>query len=511
MKLYLAILLLTIVGTHAWNNGLARTPPMGWLSWLKFACTTDCSTYPKQCINEQLYKDMVDKLASDGYLALGYNTVNIDDCWMEKGGRDPTTKRLIPEKHRFPSGIKSLADYAHSKKVQLGIYEDIGKSTCAGYPGTFSFNGSVDYTEVDAMTFSDWGVDSLKLDGCNANHPYKDTYQAYSRALGKQKHKIVFGCSWPLFDQHHAGDEMYKILHEHCHLWRNYNDIEDSWRSVKGIIEFYRMNVHHFLKWHGPGSFFDPDMLIIGNDGLSYEQSKSQMAFWCLWSAPLLMSNDLRDIKPEFKAILQNKHLIAVNQDPLARHEQIKKYKLIIDTLIEGGGTAGEKVQKQIGGEKNQSNDFRQLWPLSPSKANADKQSKIRKRKTKDSDVSVGSTSTSTTKNTTQKSPKTTSSKTTSPKTTLAKTTFPETTSPVSSRLNAVGKVEKTSATVPNKPIAVKAPEAKELPPSNFVVLSNAVTVKSSGLGSGSATRRSMSYNPSQASDSTSSSPNKQE
>lgn len=318
MKLYLAILLLTIVGTHAWNNGLARTPPMGWLSWLKFACTTDCSTYPKQCINEQLYKDMVDKLASDGYLALGYNTVNIDDCWMEKGGRDPITKRLIPEKHRFPSGIKSLADYAHSKKVQLGIYEDIGKSTCAGYPGTFSFNGSVDYTEVDAMTFSDWGVDSLKLDGCNANHPYKDTYQAYSRALGKQKHKIVFGCSWPLFDQHHAGDEMYKILHEHCHLWRNYNDIEDSWRSVKGIIEFYRMNVHHFLKWHGPGSFFDPDMLIIGNDGLSYEQSKSQMAFWCLWSAPLLMSNDLRDIKPEFKAILQNKHLIAVNQDPLA-------------------------------------------------------------------------------------------------------------------------------------------------------------------------------------------------
>ncbi len=195
----------------------------------------------------------------------------------------------------------------------------------------------------------------------------------------------------------------------------------------------------------------------------------------------------------------------------LKRHEQIKKYKLIIDTLIEGGGTAGEKVQKQIGGEKNQSNDFRQLWPLSPSKANADKQSKIRKRKTKDSDVSVGSTSTSTTKNTTQKSPKTTSSKTTSPKTTLAKTTFPETTSPVSSRLNAVGKVEKTSATVPNKPIAVKAPEAKELPPSNFVVLSNAVTVKSSGLGSGSATRRSMSYNPSQASDSTSSSPNKQE
>lgn len=105
---------------------------------------------------------------------------------MEKGGRDATTKRLIPEKHRFPNGIKHLADYAHSKKVQLGIYEDIGKATCAGYPCTFSFNGSVDYTTVDAETFSDWGIGSLKLDGCNSNHPFKDTYSAYSRALAKQ-------------------------------------------------------------------------------------------------------------------------------------------------------------------------------------------------------------------------------------------------------------------------------------------------------------------------------------
>ena len=156
---------------------------------MKYACTIDCKTYPNECVNEKLYKDMVNHLVSDGYLALGYNTVNIDDCWMEKT-RDPHTNRLVPDKHLFPNGIKSLADYAHSKGVALGIYEDVGTATCENYPGTRSANGSVDYTYIDAETFTDWGIGSLKLDGCYSNVPFNQSYPEYTKAFNKHSKKL---------------------------------------------------------------------------------------------------------------------------------------------------------------------------------------------------------------------------------------------------------------------------------------------------------------------------------
>ena len=187
MKLFsLVVVVLAISGTHSWDNGLARTPPMGWMSWLKYECTIDCVNHPNGCINEQLFKDMIDRIAEDGYLQLGYNTVNIDDCWLEHS-RDPVTNRLVADRQRFPSGIKALADYARSKGVSLGIYQDVGNKTCQGYPGTLSANGSVDYTFIDAKTFSDWGVDSLKLDGCYEDvNQYGMVYPEYTRALSKQ-------------------------------------------------------------------------------------------------------------------------------------------------------------------------------------------------------------------------------------------------------------------------------------------------------------------------------------
>lgn len=165
---------------------------MGWLSWLRFACTIDCVKYPDGCINEQLYTSMIDHLVSDGWLSLGYDTVNIDDCWMEKS-RDPKTHRLVANATRFPHGIKHIADYAHSKKILLGIYEDVGTATCEHYPGTYAPNGT-DYTEIDAQTFSDWGIDSLKLDGCNqASHaPYQVAYPAYTKALKKQSKILLW-------------------------------------------------------------------------------------------------------------------------------------------------------------------------------------------------------------------------------------------------------------------------------------------------------------------------------
>ena len=309
---------------HALDNGLALTPPMGWMSWLKYACNIDCVTYPNECINEHLYREMVDHLVSDGYLALGYSTVNIDDCWSEKLREEEQPHRLVGNRNRFPSGIAELVNYAHSKGVQLGIYEDVGTLTCGGYPGTRSTDPGpnktqhIDHTIVDAETFSSWGVDSLKLDGCYADvKQYPQTYPEYTRALARVKHKIVYACSWPAYLINNLTDEDYAHIRSSCNYWRNYDDIEDSFVSVQSIIAYYRKHATTFIRYHGPGGWFDPDMLIIGNDGLSFEQAKTQMAFWSLWSAPLLMSNDLRSIGKEFREILQNRELIAIDQDPL--------------------------------------------------------------------------------------------------------------------------------------------------------------------------------------------------
>lgn len=154
----------------ALDNGLALTPPMGWLSWERYRCDIDCSTDPESCISEKLYMAMADHLAADGFLAAGYEYVNIDDCWAELM-RDFETDQLVADKQRFPSGIRALADYVHGKGLKLGIYGDWGTFTCGGYPGTLG------YAEVDANTFANWTIDSLKLDGCYAN---LDTYKVNS-------------------------------------------------------------------------------------------------------------------------------------------------------------------------------------------------------------------------------------------------------------------------------------------------------------------------------------------
>lgn len=331
LSLILGLLLLT-GGSQAWNNGLARTPPMGWMSWLKYACNIDCVRYPAECINDRLYRDMVDRLAEDGYAELGYNTVNIDDCWSAME-RDPGTKRLVPDPGRFPNGIKSLAEYAHSKNIFFGIYEDVGTKTCGGYPGTRT-NGT-DYTQIDAETFSDWGIDSLKLDGCYADEAkYNETYPEYTKALAQVQHKIVYACSWPAYLIDKMTTQDYEQIQANCNYWRNFDDIMDSWQSVVSIIAFYRKHVKTFVQYHGPGGWFDADMLIIGNDGLSVEQAKAQMAFWSLWSVPLLMSNDLRTIKPEFSRILKNRHLISVNQDSLGIMGHVVTSAHSLDTWV---------------------------------------------------------------------------------------------------------------------------------------------------------------------------------
>ncbi|RUS77191.1 hypothetical protein EGW08_015043 [Elysia chlorotica] len=291
------------------DNGLARTPPMGWLSWERFRCRTDCKMYPNSCINEKLYMDMADRLSEDGYLRAGYKYVNIDDCWATLQ-RDPKTLRLVPDPVRFPSGLKKLADYVHSKGLKLGIYGDMGTKTCGGYPGSkFTM-------ELDAQTFAEWGIDSFKMDGCySTTKDFSVAYPIMEFFLNKTGRPILFSCSWPAYMQ--SSDPDYKLIAKHCNIWRNYNDITDSWDSVKTIIKYYGDDKYNFSAVAGPGNFNDPDMIIVGNTGLSYQQWQVQMAMWAMMAAPLFLSEDLRTITPEARTLIQNPGVIAINQDRL--------------------------------------------------------------------------------------------------------------------------------------------------------------------------------------------------
>ncbi|XP_051493009.1 alpha-N-acetylgalactosaminidase [Apus apus] len=325
----LALALALALPSVALENGLALTPPMGWLAWERFRCNVDCQTDPRNCISERLFFEMADRLAEDGWRELGYEYINIDDCWSAKQ-RD-AAGRLVPDPERFPSGIKALADYVHARGLKLGIYGDLGTHTCGGYPGT-----TLDYVEQDAHTFAEWGVDMLKLDGCySSGKEQEEGYPEMARALNATGRPIVYSCSWPAYQGGLPPKVNYTILAKFCNLWRNYEDIQDSWDSVLSIVDWFSEHQDVLQPVAGPGHWNDPDMLIIGNFGLSFEQSRSQMALWTVMAAPLLMSTDLRSISPSAKEILQNRLMIQINQDPLGiQGRRIVKEKSHIEVFL---------------------------------------------------------------------------------------------------------------------------------------------------------------------------------
>ncbi|XP_046375044.2 alpha-N-acetylgalactosaminidase-like isoform X1 [Haliotis rufescens] len=323
MEMYLCLLLLCGV-VHGLNNGLARTPPMGFLSWERFRCNLDCKNDPENCVSEHLYKSIADVIVAEGYRDLGYEYVNIDDCWPAKT-RD-AAGRLQPDPNRFPSGMHNLSQYMHARGLKLGIYEDFGKRTCAGYPGSEFF------LRTDANTFAEWEIDLLKFDGCNSDPKDMDIgYPLMEFFLNQTGRPFLFSCSWPAYIVGTLKKvPNYTAIKEHCNIWRNYDDIQDSWDSALKIIDYYGENKGNFAGVAGPGGFNDPDELLVGDFGLSYDQQKVQFGMWAMMASPLFISTDLRKIKPEFKAILQNKRVIAINQDPLgAQATQLYKASTI--------------------------------------------------------------------------------------------------------------------------------------------------------------------------------------
>ncbi|CAF3756226.1 unnamed protein product [Adineta steineri] len=292
------------------ENGLLRQPPMGWLTWQRFRCVTDCDAFPDTCISEKLIRTQAQLLVQGGYLAAGYEYIIIDDCWLNM--TRSADGLLQPDNKRFPSGIRALSDYVHSLGLKFGIYEDYGTETCAGYPGILG------HLSVDAETFASWKVDYLKLDGCNADIKDFDTgYPAMEDALNATGVPIAYSCSWPAYQEFDKMKPNYSAIAHSCNLWRNWADIDDSWESVYSIIQWFGDNQDRLSPYHGPGHWNDPDMLVIGNYGLSPGQSRAQMALWSIMAAPLILSVDLRTINDWARDILLNKNLIAINQDPL--------------------------------------------------------------------------------------------------------------------------------------------------------------------------------------------------
>jgi alpha-galactosidase len=300
IKLFVLFVFIAFSNIHSQKfEKLALTPPMGWNSWNRFACD----------INEQLIREIADTIVSSGMKDAGYIYVNIDDCWH--GTRD-SLGFIRPDPERFPSGMKALADYVHSKGLKLGIYSCAGSKTCGGRPGARG------HEYQDALTYAQWGIDYLKYDWCNTDGLNAEgAYMTMRDALYAAGRPIVFSlCEW--------GDNKPWLWGPATgHLWRTTGDIYNCFDCIKDHGTWKSWGVTHIIdmqdslrKYAGPGHWNDPDMLEVGN-GMSINEDRAHFSMWCMLAAPLISGNDIRNMSKETKEILTNKDVIAVDQDSL--------------------------------------------------------------------------------------------------------------------------------------------------------------------------------------------------
>ena len=269
---------------------------MGWNSWNRFACN----------INEKLIRETADALVSSGMKEGGYQYLVIDDCWH--GDRDAHGD-IQADVQRFPSGIRALADYVHSKGLKFGIYSDAGSKTCGGRPG------SRGYEFQDAAQYARWGVDYLKYDWCNtATQNAEASYRTMREALNHTGRPIVFsmcegGTAKPWLWAAGVGN-----------LWRTTGDIDDKWEGKfdykLGLMTIVDLN-EPLYPFAGPGHWNDPDMLEVGNGGMSADEYRTHFSLWAMMAAPLIAGNDVAHMSADTRSILLNREVIAIDQDPL--------------------------------------------------------------------------------------------------------------------------------------------------------------------------------------------------
>jgi alpha-galactosidase len=277
---------------------LAPTPPMGWNSWNKFACN----------VSEQLIRQQADAMAASGMKDAGYQYIVIDDCWQKSRDADGN---IQADPERFPSGIKALADYVHSKGLKFGLYSDAGSLTCGGRPG------SAGHEFQDARQYAKWGVDYLKYDWCNTGTRNAEAaYTIMAKALRESGRDIVLSiCEW-------GNNQPERWAAPIGHLWRTTGDIYDAWEGQKdwshGMTNILDMQVERAAH-ASPNAWNDPDMLEVGNGGMTTTEYESHFSLWAMLAAPLVAGNDLSKMDADTLRILTNKDVIAVDQDPLGK------------------------------------------------------------------------------------------------------------------------------------------------------------------------------------------------
>lgn len=282
---------------------LSKTPPMGFNTWNTFG----------ENINENIIKETADAMVEKGLLDAGYEYLVIDDCWSERE-RDPESGKIVPDKIKFPNGMKAVSDYVHSKGLKFGMYSCAGTRTCADYPGSF------DHEFLDAETFAEYGADFLKYDFCfkpdSANGPL--LYRKMGMALRACGREILYSaCNWG------NDDVNIWIRSAGAHMYRSTGDINDSFVSMRDISTSQIDN----LAYSAPGCFNDIDMLTIGmygkgnvgSCGCNDTDYKTQFAIWCMFSAPLMLGGDIRTLNENMLELVKNKRLIRINQDEEAR------------------------------------------------------------------------------------------------------------------------------------------------------------------------------------------------
>ncbi|GAA0378438.1 alpha-galactosidase [Acrocarpospora corrugata] len=299
------------VPAQALNNGVGRTPPMGWNTWNTFGCN----------INETLIRQTADALVSNGMRDLGYQYVVVDDCWFDPN-RD-SAGNLQANLSRFPSGMKALGDYLHARGLKFGLYQVPLDRTCAQYFGSYpGATGSLNHEVQDARQFAAWGVDYLKYDWCSPTGTIDDQVRTFAKmrdALAATGRPILYSIN-P--NSIHAKTGPQRNWGDVANIWRTTEDITNVWNS--GQTNGYPMGIQNIVNvnaplsgYAAPGQFNDPDMMVVGRGGMTDTEMRSHFALWAIMASPLIAGNDVRNMDNATATIMKNQHLIAINQDPL--------------------------------------------------------------------------------------------------------------------------------------------------------------------------------------------------
>ncbi|NYH45985.1 alpha-galactosidase [Micromonospora jinlongensis] len=296
---------------QALDNGVARTPPMGWNSWNSFGCN----------INEALIRQTADAIVSSGMRDLGYNYVVVDDCWFNPN-RD-SSGNIQGDPGRFPSGMKALGDYLHARNLKFGLYQVPVDKTCAQYFGSYpGATGSRGHEVQDARQFAAWGVDFLKYDWCSPEGSINDQVATFAKmrdALAATGRPIVYSIN-P--NSIHAKTGPQRNWGDVANMWRTTEDITNAWDT--GQSNGYPMGIQNIINvtvplasYARPGGFNDPDMMEVGRGGMNDTEMRSHFAMWAIMASPLIAGNDVRNMNAATQTILKNANLIAINQDSL--------------------------------------------------------------------------------------------------------------------------------------------------------------------------------------------------